>query len=94
MEKCVLPVAGQEAKATCGTKQLAGGVEAGIQASIHVMRLLWAHNYQEEDWGFLLIDARNTFNEENWTAMIWDVGHYWPSGAQFTFNCYCNWDTL
>ena len=34
------------------------------------MRLLWSQNSQEEDWGFLLIDARNAFNEENRSAMI------------------------
>ena len=26
--------------------------------------------------------------------MIWDVRNEWPSGAQFTFNCYRNWATL
>ena len=40
----------------------------------------------DEDWGFLLIDARNAFNEENRAAMIWAVWYQWPSGAQFTFN--------
>ena len=43
---------------------------------------------------FLLIDARNAFNEENHTAMLWAVRHEWPSGAQFNFNCYCHWATL
>ena len=41
-----------------------------IEGGIHAMHLLWAHNSQEEDWGFLLIDAQNTFNEENRTAML------------------------
>ena len=58
------------------------------------MRVLWEEHLQEEDWGFLLIDARNLFNEENQTAMLWGVRHEWPSGAQFTFNCYCRWATL
>ena len=26
--------------------------------------------------------------------MLWDVRYKWPSGAQFTFNCYRHWDTL
>ena len=88
MVKCLLRVVGPEAKAACGTTQLAGGVEAGIEGAIHAMRVLWEEHAQEEDWGFLLIDARNTFNEENRTAMLWPVRHKWPSGAQFTFNCY------
>ena len=43
---------------------------------------------------FLLIDARNEFNKENLTAMLWAVRHEWPSGALFTFNCYRHWATL
>ena len=58
------------------------------------MRVLWEEQKQDEDLGFLLIDARNAFNEENWTALLWAVWHKWPSGAQFTFNCYRHWDTL
>ena len=69
-------------------------MEAGIEGDIHEMRVLWEENAQEEYWGFLLIDARNAFNEENWTAMLWAVRNESPSGAQFTFNCYRHWATL
>ena len=58
------------------------------------MHLLWAQHSQEEDWGFLLIDAWNAFNEENRTAMLWAVRNDWPGGAQFTFNCYRDCATL
>ena len=85
---------GQEAKSACGTEQLAGGVEAGIEGSIHAMCLLWEHHSQEEEYGFLLIDAQNAFNEDNRTAMLWAVRHEWPGGAQFTCNCYRHWATL
>ena len=70
-----IPKSGQEAKAACGTDQLACGVEAGIEGAIHAAHLQWAQHSQEEDWGFLLIDARNTFNEEKRTAMLWAVRH-------------------
>ena len=40
MAKCLLRVTGQEAKAACGTEQLASGVEYGIEGGIHAMRLL------------------------------------------------------
>ena len=54
-----------------------GGVEAGIEGGIHGMHLLWLQHYQEEDWGFLLIDAQNDFDEETQTAMIWEVWYEW-----------------
>ena len=49
MAKCLLLVAGPEAKATCGTTQLAEGVEAGKERAIHEMRVLWEEHAQEED---------------------------------------------
>ena len=75
MAKCVLRVTGQEAKTACGTEQLVGGVEVGIEGGIHAMHLLWAHHSKEEDWGFLLIDEQNIFNEENQREMLWDIRH-------------------
>ena len=88
MEKCFIRVTGQEAKAACGTEQVAGGVETGIECGINATRLLWKQHSQEEKWGFFHIDVQNAFNEENQTEMLWSVRHGWPSGAQFTFNCY------
>ena len=40
MAKCLLSLAGTEAKAECKTTQLTGGVEAGIEGAIHAMRIL------------------------------------------------------
>ena len=70
MDECLLQVTGQEAKAACGTKQLSGGVESRIEGGIHTMRVLCQEHSQEDDWGFILIDAKNTFNEEKRTAML------------------------
>ena len=80
--------------AACGRDQLVGGVEAGIEEAILAARLQWAQHSHEEDWEFLLIDARNAFNEENRSAMLWTVRNEWPGGAQFTFNCYRHWATI
>ena len=86
MAKCLLRGEGPEAKAACGTTRLEGGLETGIEGAIHAILVLWEEQETEEDWGFLLIEARNAFNEENWTTMLWAVRHKWPSGSQFTFN--------
>ena len=58
------------------------------------MQLLWQQHVQEEDWGFLLIDARNSFNGENRTVMMWAVQLKWPSVVWFEFNCYRHWANL
>ena len=86
MAKCVLKVAGQEVKEICGMEQLYGGVEAGIKGGISVMCLLWVQHAQEYSWVFLIIDAHNTFNEDNWTEMLWDIIFKWTRGGWFTFN--------
>ena len=49
LAKCLLRVTGQEAKADCGTEQLAGGVEAEIEGAIHAARLQWKQHSQEEE---------------------------------------------
>jgi hypothetical protein len=92
--KTVLLVAGEEAKEACGIDQLYAGLKAGIEGDIHAINKLWQEMKEEEDWGFLLIDASNAFNELNRTAMLWHVRHEWPSGAQYSFNCYRHWSTL
>jgi hypothetical protein len=49
------------------------------------MTQLWELHQQEEEWGFLLIDANNVFNEQNRTGKLWTVQNEWPSGARFVF---------
>ena len=34
------------------------------------------------------------FKKGGLVSMLWDVRYKWPSGAQFTFNCYRHRDTL
>jgi hypothetical protein len=55
--KCVLLVAGGKVKEACGVDQLCAGLEAGIKGGIHAMRLLRQTHTEEEEWGFLLVDA-------------------------------------
>ena len=40
MVKCLIRVSGPESKAACGTMQLTGGLEAGIEGTIHAMIIL------------------------------------------------------
>ena len=75
--KVMLIVVGKEVTRACETDQLCSEIEVGIERGIHHMQSLWdRHEKNENDfWGFLLIDARNTFNEGNRKMMIWVARH-------------------
>ena len=92
--KVVILISKEEVKDTCGVDQLCAGLKAGVDGGIHCMEQTWKQHQQKEEWGFLLIDARNAFNEGNRMLMLWNVRHEWPSGARFTFNCHRHWSTL
>jgi hypothetical protein len=93
--KCILHVAGKDAKEICVDNQLCAGLESGIEGAIHHTQHLWElHNKAEEDHGFLQIDARNAFNELNRTVMLWVVRHEWVKSCRFIYNCYKHWSTL
>jgi hypothetical protein len=86
--KTILRLTLGEPKTACGADQLCSGLEAGIERAIHAGHLMWDQHSEEENWGFLLVDARNAFNKVNRTAMLWVVCHEWPSGCRFVFNSY------
>jgi hypothetical protein len=52
------------------------------------MQEVWDEHQMEEEWGVLLINASNAFNEKERKGMLWTVQHEWPSGARFLFNVY------
>ena len=94
MAKCVLAVGGESVKNACGSTQLCGGLEAAIEGAVHTLNEAWMEKEEEDDWGVLLVDARNAFNEGNRMRMLWTVRHRWPEGARFAFNCYRHWSIL
>ena len=71
--KCVLKEAGAEATEACGSDQLCAGLKAGIEGAVHAVRAMAAIRPDEEEWGFLLVDAANAFNAGNRTAILWTV---------------------
>ena len=83
-----------EAVLACGSDQLCAGLQNGCESGIHAMHKLFEEMRLEEFWGFLLIDARNAFNEGNRIVMLYVVRHMWPSGARFCMNCYKFWPIL
>jgi hypothetical protein len=92
--KAVLLVTAEEVTMCCKPYNLCGGLSGGIDGAIHASQSMWDQHHMEEDWGFLLVDAVNAFNELDWTDMLWEVRHGWPSGARFVFNSYKHFTIL
>ena len=68
--KCLLAVAGKDAADKCGIENLSGGMSAGIEAAVHSANEVVDGNYETDDLGFILVDARNAFNELNRYTML------------------------
>ena len=87
----VLKITGPEATMACQDDQMCAGIRVVIDGVIHRVQALWDKKSTMEDWGFLLVDAKNTLNEINRVGMLWTVRHLWLSGAHLVFNCYRHW---
>ena len=48
-----------EAADECGIDNLSGGMSAGIEAAVHSANEVVDGNYETDDWGLILVDARN-----------------------------------
>ena len=94
ISKIILKVTGPESTKACQDDQLCDGIKVGIDGTIHRVQYLWGKNLFTEEWVFLLVDAKNVFNEINQVRMLWTVQHVWPSGARFVFNCYRHLSSL
>ena len=92
--KIALKFTGQEATMAFQDDQLCAGLKAGINGAIHGVQALWDEKSSTDEWGVLLVDAKNAFNNINRFRMLWTVRHLWPSGASFVFNCYHHWSLL
>lgn len=93
--KCIISLTRTEVQEACGTDQLCGGTEAGIEGLVHAVTTEWElASDQEEREGFILDDARNAFNVLDRNHMLWNVRHELPSLARFIFNCYKHWSRL
>ena len=73
--------------------QLCAGLKSVADGAIHRFQTLWDKNSSTEEWGVLLVDAKNAFNKINRVGMLWTVRHLWPPGARFVFDFYHHWSS-
>ena len=53
---------------------------------MHAARYHWDAQASEPDYGFLMVDAKNAFNQLDRTMMLYVVRYLWPQGARYVFN--------
>ena len=68
--KCVIAEASLAATQAAGTTQLAVGLPAGIEGAIHAAYQHWDAQAIEPNYGFLMVDAKNSFNQLDCTMML------------------------
>ena len=75
----MLRVTGPKSTSECTDDQICAGFKAVINGYVHGVQAIWGKNSSTEDWGFLLVYAKNVFNEINQIRMLWRVCHLDPS---------------
>ena len=63
--KIVLKITGPKITMTCQDDHMCVRLKAVIEGAVHRVQAIWEEKLTTEDWGFLLVDAKNTFNEIN-----------------------------
>ena len=79
----MLRVTGPESTIACQDDQIWAGLKSVIDGAVHMVQTIWDTKSTTEDWGFLLVDAKNAFNYINQIGMLWTVCHLWPYRDRF-----------
>ena len=85
ISKAVTSVLKCEIQDAAGSLQTCSGVEAGIEAAVHAMRMTFD---EEETEAMLLVDASNAFNNLNRATALHNIKQICPPFFCFLNNCY------
>ena len=88
--KAICLITREDVESACGTHQLCAGLKCGIEGAIHAADDLFDSN----DYGLLVIDAKNAFNMINRSALLWNIRILWPRASRLIFNTYRGWSSL
>ena len=48
----------------CGDNQICVRLAAGIKGVTHERHMVWLQKYPNEEWGYLIVDIHNLFNDK------------------------------
>ena len=66
----------------CEVDQICSGLKGGIEGAVHAMMELFEERHADE-WGLLLVYARNAFNSLNRAAAMWNSHIQWRKSWVF-----------
>ena len=72
-------------KKAAGCLQLCAGQEAGCEASIHFMHIIFESNETE---AILMVHAESAFNSINRKTLLHNIEYLCPVITTFLYNCY------
>ena len=90
----MLKVTGPESTSECQDEHIFAVHKEGVNGAVYGVKYIWDNKSTKEYWGFLLVYAKNVFNDINQIKMLWTVCHLWLSGALFVLNCYTHWSLV
>ena len=79
----MLRVTGTKSTNACKDNQICTGFNTGIDGAVQRVQAIWDANSPTEDWGLLLVDAKNAFNEIDRIRILWTVLHLYLSIDRF-----------
>ena len=85
VSKSVTSILKQDIQIGAGNLQTCSGVEGGIEAAIHAMRITFN---EESSEAMLLVDATNAFNAVNRKVALKNIKELCPPYYRFLHNCY------
>ena len=71
--KFMLAVTIGDATVACGSNQVCASLKAGIEGCTLAPCQIYDQHAMKEDFGFLLIDAKNAFNEMDRHCVLWTI---------------------
>ena len=85
ISKAILSVTKSDIQSAVGSLQLCAGQDAGVEAAVHAMRMIFE---SESTDGVLLVDVSNAFNSLNHAATLYNVQVLCPCLAPALTNIY------
>ena len=78
----------------CQDYHLCDGIKAAIGGAVHGVQAIWDDKSITEDWGFLLVDAKKSVQQDQFNQNSVDSSTFTSICSLLPFGFYCHWSLL